>query len=172
MPIAFLLAMQAAGMIVDYMGKKEQVRVSRMGEKIEQAGINASIYGSRLEAEEASLQAMKQLRQNLGTQAALFAARGVRSGTPTTALFMSESIGNFNADERSRRINQLGREAELKANMTLSKLHLKTNENSVWNQFRKDAFNKLPSSPEAWNKISEGFSAKNKYGFGISKVGS
>ncbi len=169
MPIAFLLAMQAAGMITDYIGKKEQARLGRMGEKIEQAGINASIYGSRLETEEASLQAMKQLRQNMGSQAALFAARGVRPGTPTTALFMNESIGNFNSDEKTRRINQSGREAELRAGIVMSKLHQKTNDNKIWNQFRQSSFNKLPSSPEAWDKISKGFSAKGNYG--LTKVG-
>jgi hypothetical protein len=170
MPIAFLLAMQASGMVVDWLGKNEQVRLGKMGNQVEQAGITANIATSRVESEDASLNAMKQLRQNLGTQAAIYAARGIRSGTPTTALTTNESVGNFNADERIRRINQTGREAAYKAQQVLSNLHQTTSENNIWNQFRNNAISKIPTSTDSWKRIGEGFSAKNNYGFGITSV--
>lgn len=172
MPIAFLLALQASGMVVDWLGKNEQVRLGKLGNQVEQAGINANIQTSRLASEDASLQAMKQLRQNLGTQAAMYAARGIRSGTPTTAITSAESVGNFNADERIRKINQVGREAGYKAQSTMSSLHEQTTTNNIWNQFRNDTINKIPTNSSAWKAAGKGFSAKNGYGFGLTKVGS
>lgn len=154
---ALLLAMQASGMVVDWLGKNEQVKLGRIGAQIEQAGITANIAQSRLEAEDASLQSLKQLRQNLGTQAAVFAARGVRSGAGNALSFMTESVSNFKADERMRKINQLGREAELKAGSTLSKLHQQTRENTIWNQFRTDVFNKISTNPETYKQLGKSF---------------
>jgi urease accessory protein UreF len=157
MPIGLLLAMQAAGMIVDYMGVQEQSRLARMGYELEQAGINANIETSRVEAENASLEAMKKLRQTLGSQAALFAARGVRAGTGNAIIASTESVGNFNANERIRKLNQMQREANLKAGGVLSKLHEQANENNMWNQFAQRTINRIPTSPSAYKGIGESF---------------
>ena len=162
-----LLAMQASGMAIDWLGKNEQIKMGRMGEKLEQASINSNIYASRLEAEDASLQGLKQLRQNLGTQAAVFAARGVRQGAGNALGFMQESISNFNADERLRKISQLGRETELRAGSVLSKLHQQTRENTIWGEFRKGIFEKLSTNPEAYKQLGKDL----KGTFGMTKVG-
>ena len=171
MPLAFLLSMQAAGMVVDWLGKDEQVRLGKMGNQVEQASINANIQSSRLETEEASLQSMKQLRMNLGTQAAMLAARGVGGASGASIFGGVESVGNYNADQRIRRINQIGNEASLKANKAISNLHQQTFENKTWNDFRSNVINKIPTSSSAWNQLSQGFSSKNNYGFGLTKVG-
>jgi len=163
MPLAFLLAMQASGMVVDWLGKNEQIRLGKMGAQIEEEGINANIQTSRLESEDASLQAMKQLRMNLGTQAAMLAARGVRSGTQTSVISMNTSVGNFNADERMRRINQIGREANLRAGKLTSQLHQKTFENNIRAEFRNNLFSKIPTSPSAYSQIGSSF--------GLTKTG-
>lgn len=162
MPISFLLAMQASGMIVDWIGKKDQIRTSRMGEQVNQAGINANITTSRLQVEEDTLASMKQLRQNLGTQAVMMAARGNRDQS-TIATLGNESVSNFNADARIRRINQVGTEAGFKANKVISSLHEQAFENKTWDDFRQNAINKVPTSKEAWSKIGQGF--------GLTKVG-
>lgn len=167
MPFAFLLAMQAAGMVVDWLGKKDQIRMARMGADIEQAGIESNIESTRLQTEDESLQAMINLRKNMGTQAALFAARGTASGAGTALLFGSESQSNANTDERMRRINQLGNEARLKAGMTLSKLHQKIYENNTWNEFRQSAINKIPT-----RGFGTGISGNSNGGFGLTNVGS
>jgi len=156
MPIAFLLALQASGMVVDWLGTSEQIRLGRMGEKIERAGINADIQTSRLQAEDESLQAMRQLRQNLGTQFAAAAARGGRGGS--SIFVTNQSVSNFNADERMRKINQLGKEAHLRANSTLSKLHQQTSENTAWNTFRQNVVNKIGTSVQAYNTSGKLFS--------------
>src|SRR5271165_512932 len=159
MPFGFLLALQAAGMVFDFFGKQNQIAMSKLGAQVEQAGIDANIQTSRLQAEDASLQSMRQLRKNLGTQAAILAARGTRPGTQNSVLAMNESVGNFNADERMRKINQLGNEAQLKAGKVLSTLHEKTFENNTWGEFRNRAFSKLPTSPAAWTQLTDAFSA-------------
>ncbi len=163
MPIAFLLAMQASGMVVDWLGKNEQVRLGKMGAEIEQAGIESNIQLSRLETEQESLDQMISLRKNLGTQAAMLAARGTRAGQGTAALFGNESVGNFNTSERTRRLNQMGREAALKAGKTISKLHQKTFENNTWNDFTKNITKNLPTSPEAYSQFAGSF--------GLTKIG-
>lgn len=169
MPFAFLLAMQAAGMVTDYLGKQNQMRMNDLSGKLDQAGIDANIQTSRLQTEEDTLASMKQLRANLGTQLAWQAASGSRSGTGVGVLAMNESVGNFNADQKVRRLNQLQNENALRSNKLISGMHTQTYDNTQTNQFRQDIFNKLPTSPEAWNKLSQGVSAKNNYGF--TKVG-
>lgn len=171
MPLALLLAMQASGMVVDWLGKRDQIRLGKLGNQVDQASINANIASSRLETEDASLQAMKNLRMNLGTQAAMMAARGIRSGQGNAVLFGNESTANFNADERIRKINQAGNEAALKAGSMMANFHQKASESQNWNQFRTNTINKIPTDLDSWNKLSEGFSKKNNYGFGLSKVG-
>jgi hypothetical protein len=168
MPIGFLLALQASGMVVDWLGNQEQIRMGKIGNDLEQAGINANIETSRLNSEEESLESMKQLRQNLGTQAAMLAARGTRAGAGTAALFGNESVGNFNADQRMRKMNEMGRENQLRAQGLMSGLHEQANESQLNTQFFKDIINKIPTSPDAWSNIKSGFSAKNGYGFGLT----
>jgi hypothetical protein len=153
-------------MIVDWLGKKDQIKMARMGADIEQAGIESNIESSRLQTEDESLQAMINLRKNMGTQAALFAARGTAGGAGTALVFGQESVGNFNADERIRRINQKGNEARLKAGMTLSKLHQKTYESNVWNEFRQNAINKIPT-----RGFTSGSSSGSGGSYGLTGVG-
>lgn len=172
MPLAFLLAMQASGMVVDWLGNQEQIRMGKLGQQVEQAGINSDIATSRLEAEDESLQSMVQLRKNMGTQAAMLAARGTRAGAGTAALFSNESLSSYNADERMRKISESSREAQLRAQGLLSDLHEKTNEQNLNNQFLKNVFNKIPISPNSWGAIKTGFSSQNNYGFGLTTTGS
>jgi len=170
MPIGFLLAMQAGGMVFDWIGKQEQIRINKMGAQMEQAGIDYSIAATRLESENASLQEMQDLRKNLGSQAAIMAARGVRAGTSTGALLANESVGNFNADEKMRKLNLMGNEANLRAGKLMSKLHESSYESKVKNEFVTNSINRIPTSESAWKQIGQGFSAKNSYGFGMTKV--
>ena len=159
--VSILLAMQAAGMVVDWMGTNKQNEYGRMGAKIEQAGIAANLATNRLQAEDESLSAMKQLRQNLGTQAAIFAARGMKGGTGGAVTSTFESIGNFNSDERTRRMNLLASQASLKAGMTLSKLHQNTSEAQQWNQFKNRVIARIPTSPDAFSQIGKAYGLGN-----------
>lgn len=155
MPLAFLLSLQAAGMIIDWFGKRNQIEMGRMGEKITQAGIESNIEMTRLESEDASLQNMKNLRMNLGAQAAWNAARGVRSGVGSALAVNTESIANFNADERARKINLGAKVAGLKAGIAMSKLHQGASEAKVWGEFSQNVINKIPTSSSAWSAFGK-----------------
>lgn len=141
-----LLAMQAAGMVTDWLGTQQQIQYGRMGAKIERAGINANIAMARTQAEQASLDAMNNLRKTLGSQAAIMAARGTTPGVGTSLAIMNESVQAFNKDERFRKMNLAGREAELKAGLTMSRLHQMSSESQLRSEFGKRLFNTLPIS--------------------------
>lgn len=162
MPFALLLAMQAAGMVVDYMGAKTQAEYSKMGLKLQQAGIETNLYQTRAEAEDASLQAMKQLRQDLGSQIAVFAARGTSTSGGSALSLFNESVGNFNTDERIRKINELGRENELKAGGTIASLNQTSENSKLWSSFSSRSLSRFPSTVEGWES---GFKqAKSSFG--------
>lgn len=167
MPFYLLLAMQAAGMVVDYWGMKEQQRYSRMGYQIEQAGMEANINLTRAETEDASLQAMQELRKNLGSQIAVFAARGTSTAAGSAASIFNESIGNFNTDERMRRLNQLSRENQIKAGGVVSSLNYQSNKAQRWQGFLKNTINRFPTSGAGWQ---QGFGSA-KSSFGLTPVG-
>lgn len=169
-----LLAAQASGMIVDYFGTRNQIRMGRMGRSVEEAGINASIEMTRAESEEASVAAMQNLRQTLASQAAIFAARGTRAGVGSALTISEGSVGEFNQDEKARRMNLLAREAQLRAGNVLSGLHQLTSETQLGQSMTKRWFDKIPTDPTVFKafgkKIGDDF--KSTFGFGMTPVGS
>lgn len=155
-----LLAAQAAGMVVDYLGTQQQMELGRIGSQLEQASIETSIENSRLQTEDASLQAMIKLRQNLGTQMAIQAARGTSTSSGTATLFPFESVNNFNADEKMRHFNLLGQEARLRTGIAISKLNQSSAENKGWTEFGRRTLNRFPTTEkelEVWKSAWKGF---------------
>lgn len=169
MAIPILLAMQAAGMVVDYMGKSQQIAMGRIGTQMEQASINANIELTRAQSAEASVANMKSLRQTMGAQAAYMAARGTRSNAGSAAVLSSESIGNFNSDERTRRMNLLSREAELRAGNVMSGMHQLSSETQLGQSLSKRFFEGLPISG-AFDKAGN-ISSGLKSVFGMTSTG-
>jgi len=157
MPFALLLAMQAAGMVYDYMGTKRQEAFNQMGEKVQNAGIEANIYQTRLETEEASLASLHQLRQTIGTQIAIMAATGRSTVGGTSQSIFAESIGNANADERVRRLNQMGRENQLQAGKVQSMLTSQSENSKLWQGFASRSLNSLSSNPDVYKKTASYF---------------
>lgn len=157
MPIYLLLAMQAAGMVTDYLGNMEQQRIAGMGADLQRAGIDLNIEQTRLETQDASLQALKKLRQNLGTQAAVFAARGTRTDAGSAVSIMQESLGNFNSDERMRRMNLLNRETALRGEGLISRLNQSGENTKMWSTFASRNANLIPTNAAGYGKLGEGF---------------
>jgi len=153
-------------MITDFFGMKQQQQFSKMGLKIQQAGIEANIYQTRLQSEDESLQAMIDLRKNLGTQIAVFAARGTSMIGGSSVSLFQESIGNFESDERMRRMNLLGRENELRAGGTLAQLNQSANNSKLWQGFASRTINRFPSNLEGWNSLVK----QTKQGFGLTQM--
>ncbi len=157
MPPFLLLAMQAAGMVTDYLGTKNQAELMQMGMQVQQAGIEANIEQTRLETEQSSLDSIKQLRQTIGSQIATFAARGTSTAGGSALGLLNESQGNFNSDERIRRLNALGKQNQLRAGKAMSLLQNSSDTSKLWQSFASRTFNKFPSSVAGWEKLSEGF---------------
>jgi hypothetical protein len=168
MPFYLMLAMQAAGMITDWFGVHQQAKIMNMGMKANEAGIEANIAQSQLQAEDESLQAMQQLRQTMGTQIATFAARGTATFGGSAAALLNESTANFKSDERIRKINAMGRENQYKANKTIGRLNNMADTSKLWQGFASRTFNRFPTSLSGWKQgITE-----IREGFGLTKIGS
>ncbi len=164
MPIAmgYYLAAQAAGMLVDAYGNSQSAAASQKGTDKQIAAIEENIALNRLQTEDASLQALRALRQNLGTQAAMMAARGIRSGQGTSALLSNESVAAFSSDERMRRINSMVNEKNLRAQESITEMNQKAYENKQWTDFGKSVFDKIPTNPSAWKAFGDSWgSASN-----------
>jgi hypothetical protein len=166
MPIYLLLAMQAAGMITDFFGTRSQDQLMKMGMKVQQAGIEADVAMTRLESQDASLQAMKQLRQTMGTQIATMAARGTAAGAGSAFMLLNESQANFNADERIRKLNLLGKENQLRANAAISRLQYSGDSSKLWQGFAQRTINRFPTSVSGWQGMGQGASQ----GFGMTSA--
>jgi len=118
---AFLLAMKAAGLVTSFFDTQSKENTIRMGRQLEQEQFTTNLQAIRLQSAENSLDEMKQLRQTIGSQITINAARGNRGGSSYAPI--SEASNNFNQDERTRRMNLLAKESELRANHLLSGFH-------------------------------------------------
>lgn len=170
---AFLLSMQASGLIIDYSQNRSQQKFIRLGRDLEQSAIDTNLQAIKTESAEASLAEMKELRQNIGTQIANNAARGTSSSAGSALTASNKSIENFNADERSRRMNLLAKEANLRASGVLSGLHTLSSETQLGQQLTKGLFENLPtyglnylnskSVKKVGNKIASSFGFKEQF---------
>jgi len=165
--LPLLLAMQAAGMVTDYVATKNQIRLGELGAKLQQESIESNIQQTRLETEDASLQALRNLRQNLGTQMAVYAARGTSTANGSAVLSTNESVGNFNSDERMRRMNLISRENTLKGQGSIYKLNQEAEKAKLWKGFASRTVNTFPTSEQAWSKGIGDF----KSSFGLTNIG-
>ena len=163
-----LLAFQAAGLVTDYRATKSSQKLIQQGRALEQASIDTNLEAIRLESSEASLAEMKQLRQNLGTQMAMQAARGNAPGAGSSVTMANASIGAFNTDERKRRMNLLAKEANLRASNILSGLHSLQSETQLGQALTSRIINTLPvsSAADSFRNSSLG----KKWGFGLEEV--
>jgi hypothetical protein len=158
----FLAAMQAAGLITDYSNIRSRQRLLRAGQSIDNAQFDLNMENIKYESEQASLNEMRDLRKNIGTQIAAAAARGA-----SAAPGVNEASFNFTQDERTRRMNLLSKESQLRAGKALSGLHTLQSETELGRQFASRALNTLPIS-----QVGSMFGQTplgQKWGFGQTK---
>jgi hypothetical protein len=165
--IYLLLAMQAAGMITDYFGTKNQDQLMKMGMKIQQAGIESELEMTRLQSQEDSLAATKQLRQTMGSQIAAMAARGTAMGAGSAWSLLNESVANYNADEKVRKLNLLGKENQLRGQSAISRLQYSGDSSKLWQGFAQRTINRFPSSVSGWQQYGSAIGQ----GFGMTSAG-
>jgi hypothetical protein len=166
--LGLLLGMQAAGAIMDYRSMRSQQKLIGVGRQLEQAAYETNLEAIRLEADEASLQAMKDLRQNIGTQIVTQAARGTSTAQGSAQMLMTQSTSQFENDERKRRMNLMAKEANLRANNVLSGLHTLQSETQLGQAFTQRLLNQIPTS-EAFGEFRKTGFAKS-IGFGLEEV--
>lgn len=141
---AFLMSMQAAGLVTSVYGVRSQQKIIELGKKLEQEQFSTNMQAIRLQSAEASLEELKQVRQNIGSQIVANIARGNRGGSSYSRI--NESVRNLDNDERKRRMNLLAKESELRAGHILSGLHTNQSETQLGQSLMKDIFNTLPVS--------------------------
>ena len=156
MPFYLLLGMQAAGMIVDFLGNQHETELMNMGMKVQQAGIDANIEQTRLQAEDETVEGLKQLRQTLGTQIALSAAAGKSFAGGSGAALINESINNFNADEKNRKLNTLAKTTQLRGEGLISSLQNSADISRLWQGFGQRTLNRFSTSTRAYYKAFGG----------------
>lgn len=152
MPFYLLLAMQASGMVVDYLGTRQQDQLMKQGTNIEQAGFQADLAETRLGAQNDSLAAMKNLRQTLGSQIAVMAARGTSTGAGSAVSLLNESQANFNADEKIRKMNLIGKENQIRGQSALSRLQSRGDNSKLWQGFASRTLNNFSSRYDTYAK--------------------
>lgn len=146
-PLAgILLGMQAAGIIVDYTQTRRQKGLIQAGREIEQAQYEANLEALRAQTAQQSLSAMQQLRQNIGTQIAVQAARGTSTSAGSALTLRQSSMKAFSQDEQVRRMNQLAKEADLRAGNALSGLHALSSETQLGQAMTGRFLNLIPLS--------------------------
>lgn len=139
---AFLLSMQAAGLVVSFYGAQSQSKTIALGRKLENAQFSTNMEAVKLQSAQGSLAEMKDVRQNISSQIAVNAARGNRGASSVAGI--NATASTFADDERTRRMNLLAKESELRAGNILSGLHTAQSETQLGQSLLKDAFNTIP----------------------------
>lgn len=170
----FLLAMQAAGAIYNINEARGQKKLIQMGRALEQAQFETNLEAARTEAAEASLAELQQLRQNIGNQIAINAARGTSSASGSAATSLQSSERTYAKDEKARRMNLLTKENDLRAGNVLSGLHTLQSETKLGQSLTNQIFNKLPISGLAkqFGGVVDELGGRVKAGFGLKTIGS
>ena len=94
---AFLLSMQAAGLVTSFFGAKSQNESIALGRRLENAQFSTNMEAIKLQSAQGSLAEMKDVRQNISSQIAVNAARGNRGASSVAGI--NETSRNFADDE-------------------------------------------------------------------------
>lgn len=176
---AFLLSMMAAGAIIPAVQAGQNQKLIKLGRELEQSAVDSNLEALRTQSSESSLEAIQSLRENVSNQIANNAARGVSSGAGSAAGGIANSEAAFGQDEKTRRLNLLVKENELRAAGVLSGLHTLTSETKLGQSLTNQIFNNLPISTLAQKfgpkgdkplkssipSISSSFGKKSGFGF-------
>jgi len=179
---AFLLSMQAAGAITSIYDANNKKKLIQMGRDLETAATETNLEAIRTQSAQESLEELKALRQNIGTQIVLNAAKGVSSGAGSALTNIEASKSNYLKDEKTRRLNLLMKENQLRAANVLSGLHTLTSETQLGQSLTNQIFNNLPVSSlvdkfKIGSKLEKGVEGigtaiGKKFGFGLNPIGS
>lgn len=143
---AFMVGMQIAGSIVSIFGASQQQKMIALGRQVSNAQLQTNLSAIQAKSSEAALEEMKQLRQNIGSQIAIQAARGTASGAGSARSLQQDAFSKFGQDELTRRMNLLSNEASLRAGNALSGLHTLQSESQLGRSVTSTLFNTLSTN--------------------------
>jgi hypothetical protein len=143
LPASFLLGMQAAGLITSVVASRNSSKLIQMGRQLEYEQFKTNLEAVRLQTAQDSLVAMKDLRKNIGSQIAANAAMGRRG---SSYFGIQESASNFEADERTRRLNMLAKEAQLRSGDVTSQFNSLTSQGKLGLQLFDQISKTVPGS--------------------------
>lgn len=141
---AFLLSMQAAGLVSSAFSYKNKMQTIETGRKLEQEQFTTNLQAIRLQSDQQSLNEIRQVRKNIGSQIAANAAMGRSGGSAYSGI--AETSRSYNEDERTRRLNLLAKESELRAGNVLSGLHTLQSETQLGQALTSQILNTIPTT--------------------------
>lgn len=141
---AFLFAMQAAGLVSSVFGANNQMKYIKLGRKLEKEQFETNLAAVRVQSADQSLSELKNLKQNLGAQAVMDAARGNRAGA--SAWGISNAVNAYDNDERKRRLNLMASESQLRAGNVTSALNTLKSETELGQSLLGKAINTIPTT--------------------------
>jgi hypothetical protein len=162
---AFLLSMQAAGVVTSIWQNKGAQKQIQLGRALEKASLDANLAANNFEFQESSLASMQALRQNLGTQAVMQAARGNAAGTESAVGAQQKSISATSGDIEAKRMNMLSKESSLRAANILSGQHTLKSETELGRSMSKDIFEAASTGMKAFGISEAGMNLSKKFGF-------
>ena len=169
---AFLLSMTAAGALGQVYDAGKKKDLIKQGRQLEQAALETNLEALRAQSSQSSLEAIQSLRENVSNQIVMNAARGVASGAGSAQGALQKAESNFGKDEKTRRLNLLMKENELRSADVISGLHTLTSETQLGQSLTNQIFNNLPISALS-KKFGELFTpakSKKKAGYGLEEV--
>ena len=146
---------------------------------MEHAAFEQNIAAVRAQTSQDSLEAMKELRANVSQQIVTNAARGVASGAGSAEFAIESSEASAAQDEKTRRMNLMLKENELRAADAISALHTLKSESQLGQSLTNQIFKNLPISTSKdffTNETGEsafdavGTNLGRKFGFGLNTI--
>jgi hypothetical protein len=107
-----------------------------MGADLDQKMLDVQMQQTRLSGLENSLRKTEDLRYNLSSQRALFAARGQAAGQGASAVAANASVRGYGREETARRLNQSYQELSIKGNKALTEINRGYQLEDIGNQKR------------------------------------
>ncbi len=109
-----LMGAQAAGFGINLWGTSQANRMIGMGANLDKQALDLRMEQNTLASTEAAIANQERLRETIGLQAAMFAARGQRGGAGTAAAIQNKSLIDFGREERSRQMNLMFAQSNIK----------------------------------------------------------
>ena len=162
--------MQAAGMGLKLFSFFGQSKALAAGQNLNQAEFDFNLEFLKTQAEEGSLEEMKQLRQAMGSQIAIQAARGTRTDAGNAISIDQENIQKFQADERARKLNLLAGEMKLRSQKTIGDLHTIEARTKLETSLAKSAFDTFANRGNLSSLSKAASPLAQKFGFTEARV--